>query len=100
MSQLYFSICTVGGVKGREKYIWSFPGTFTLMHEFQIRLVCSKLPIRVLLVYDDILQYLFGFGLYTPQVGTSRVQKYQKKNSLLLNTQVTGWKLQLWPLFR
>ena len=26
----------------------------------------SCIPIRVLLVYDGILQYSFGFGLYTP----------------------------------
>ena len=47
----------------------------------------SCIPIRVLLVYDGILQYSFGFGFYTPQVGTSWVQKHQK-DSLLLNTQV------------
>ena len=35
----------------------------------------SCIPIRVLLIYDGILQYSFGFGLYT---GTSRVQKHQK----------------------
>ena len=45
----------------------------------------SCIPIRVLLIYDSILQYSFGFGLYTPQPGTSRVQKHQK-DSLLLNT--------------
>ena len=43
MSQLYFSLFMVGGVRGREKYVWSFPGTFTLMYEVQIWLVCSKL---------------------------------------------------------
>ena len=34
--QPYFSLFTVGGVRGREKYVWSFPGTSTLMYEVQI----------------------------------------------------------------
>ena len=31
VSQPYFSLSTVGGVRGREKYVYSFPGTFTLI---------------------------------------------------------------------
>ena len=45
---------------------------------FKIKHMTSRIPIRVLLVHDGILQYSFGFGLYTPQVGTQRVQKHQK----------------------
>ena len=56
---------------------------------FKIKHTTSCIPICVILVDDGILQYSFGFGLYTPQAGTLRVQKHQK-DSLLLNTLVNG----------
>ena len=45
---------------------------------FKIKRMTSRIPIRVLLVDDDILQYSFEFGLDTPKAGTSRVQNTKK----------------------
>ena len=45
--------------------------TSNLIGLFKIKHMISCIPIRVLLIYDGILQYSFGFGLYNPQVGTS-----------------------------
>ena len=45
--------------------------TSNLIGLFKIKHMISCIPIRVLLIYDGILQYSFGFGLYNPQAGTS-----------------------------
>ena len=66
-----FSFIYVG--RSERKICLDFSGNIhtdvrgsNLIGLFKIKHMTSCIPICVLLVYDGILQYSFGFGLYTP----------------------------------